>query len=709
MEYNKRQEEYKLIAALLHDIHMSNAVVFNTKSLRNTLKQVEERIRFEGISFLTKTLPKLGKALDKALTLQLKLNATSLMTAKSFEEGSELPIFMEEFFSLVFDKSGVVLNEPCVRSVIVLRQVLYLFYKYELPYTVDQEREVVLKFVKTEADLAISDAQINRMVDAVEYNIRNSIPYPSANKVTQIQFQATACTNNVRDYSWTGLVPITDLDWTIAVNAPLDGTVIPFVENDIECYGPDRYCVPFNDYKTHEFSCVLGSRILRRARLLLARALGGLDVKDIAPKHGPGSVATKQLPWEKYQWSNVSYRLREHFPLDAFFYASGGHVCDCISEVNSLPDKDLPARVILVPKDSRGPRLISCEPVDFQWIQQGIMRKLVQRIETSWQTKFNVFFTDQEPNRRGAQLGSIRGGYATLDLNEASDRVSLDLVRALFPSHIFDVIKDCRTQSTRLPDGSIIPLRKFAPMGSALCFPILALTVWAILTAGAPDKNTRESILVYGDDVIVPTAHAANAIEQLELFGLKVNRDKSCTSGFFRESCGMDAFYGVDVTPVRFRTVWSSVRSPDTYTSWIAYANSMFDKRYFATYELITGWLFRLYGEIPCDDMHLACPSLREVPSDKRPKQTRINPSLQKREWKVWDVKSRPIKKEIKGWEKLLRFFSESGEYFPPSDDYRPWSVRHTERATFNGDTKSRSSVGSYTLRRASMLVRRWR
>jgi hypothetical protein len=261
-------------------------------------------------------------------------------------------------------------------------------------------------------------------------------------------------------------------------------------------------------------------------------------------------------------------------------------------------------------------------------------------------------------------------------------------------------------------------------MGSALCFPVLALTTWAILAAGAPDANARKSIYVYGDDVIVPTAQAANAIKQLEAFGLKVNRDKSCISGFFRESCGMDAYKGVSVTPVRFRTVWSSSRCPESYTAWLAYANQLFLRKRFNTYNLIVEELCKIYKEIPdlslfnerlvlnenCIDasMDIPCPCLIETPEEYRPKRKRANKALQKTEFRVLDVRTRPIKQYMTGWRMLLRYFAEacsSGSALRSNDNPRRSGVGsltiREDRAPF--------SVSSYTKRKSSSLVFRWR
>jgi len=632
---NKSLDESKIIAAVLHDVYNSCGVVFNNSVRRNTLNKVFNRTASEGLSFLTKTLPRLGKAFDKALTCSTPLNASELRFES--QPGSQLPKLFGELFNRVLQPNGTLLPEPCVNSVRAIRQLLYLFYKYELPYTVEQEQRVVDKFEKTDRDLLT----VNPTLDYIKGTINETMSLRPPRYIS-------------RGYTW--LKPRTQI------------------------------------------------HIAREAKLLLTRLFASFDPKDIYPRHGPGAVATKQQLWDKYRWTNVSARITKHYPLDEYFYASLGHVCDSVDSFKTITDNSLPARVVLVPKDSRGPRLISCEPVDFQWIQQGLGSAIVKLVENSVLTKRNVFFTDQEPNRRGAQLGSLTGKYATLDLNEASDRVSLGLVRLLFPPHICEYLEACRSSATVLPDGREIELNKFAPMGSCLCFPIMALTIWSILTAAAPDADTRECIYVYGDDVIVPTTFVEDAIIILESFGLKINRDKSCTSGFFRESCGMDAFKGVNVTPVRLRTVWSSFRSPDSYTSWIAYANSFYDKGYYSVYDYIVEHLHHLYGAIPTKDMNLSCPSLRAVSEHQRPIRSRVNSKLQKLEYHVWDVKSVVVHhSNSEGWSKLLRYFAEK------ANDFNCKSTTMQASEPSFDEFHDAFSVSSYTRRRTSMLVRGWR
>lgn len=681
MVHNKSLDQYKLIAALLRDVHTSHGAVFNCRALRNTLQKVKRRTHCEGTRFLTVALPRLGKAFDKALTSGTLKNVRSL--GFKTQDLSELPMFMGEFFKRVFATDGSILPDPCVDSVRVIRQITLYNYKYEEPYTDEQSQHVIDQFEKTDRDCERVNAECNQ----IAHSLDNSDPHNRRHR-----------------------------------------------------------------------KAVTKEEITREARILLSNLLAHFDPLDISPRHGPGTVATKQLPWDKYLFRNVSSRITDVYPLDAYFFASMGHVCDSL-EANSFPDaresatsggfetrnevtpddrtdsldprgpreavrqsrpcinkaltysissilditsQSLPARVILVPKDSRGPRLISCEPVDYQWVQQGLGRALVRHVEAHPLTREHVLFTNQEVNRWAALYGSATGKYATLDLKEASDRITTGLVSLLFPSHIYMCLDACRSLSTVLPDGRVLKLQKYAPMGSCLCFPVMALCIWAILSAAAPDADTRESILVYGDDVIVPTAFAESAMNILEVFGLRINRTKSCTQGSFRESCGVDAFKGVNVTPVRFRTVWDDTPRPDVYTSWIAYANHLFDKRCYSTYNYIVSKLEAIYGPIPGEDIsQKRYPSLRCSSARSADFKRRSNVGLQKLQHKVRVEVPSSVIQVLPGWNMLLRFFVESRKPAKDTNEYR--------RAIWDAESSIAFAVSSYTKRNASILAWRWR
>jgi len=627
----KSLDYVNIITAMLYDVQTLHSDVFTEKARRLTSKKLEARSSAEGIGFLTKSLPRLGKAFDKALADHQPLNSKE-HGFKTMSPKSVLPKLFGELFEQVLDHHGVVLPHADVQCIRTLRTILYSMYKLELKSSTKQEAAVIQKFVRTDEELAT----IDRALSSIANSVHNT--------------GLLRATRDLKSPYWFG-------------------------------------------------------QTIRQARRLLTRVFSDFDVHNIYPKHGPGAVSTKERLWNKYSWSVVPTRITDTYPLDQYYYCSHGHCCDHLKEILSLRSDENLAQVILVPKDSRGPRLISCEPLEFQWIQQGLGRAIAHHVERNHLTKWSVRFTDQRPNQLGALLGSQAGKYSTLDLNEASDRVSVGLVSLLFPEPLKGALMATRSLGTKLPDQQEIMLHKFAPMGSALCFPVLALTVWSLLVAGlrAFDADIlEEDVYVYGDDVIVPAQWAEHAMIILESFGLKINRDKSCTKGFFRESCGLDAYKGTDVTPVRFRTPWSSLRRPEVYTSWISYANSLHRRKFYRAYNLIVDRLIAVYDRIPDEACRISAPSLTVVPDLSSVPKRRWNKNLQKFEYHVFDSVPTERNKEIDGWKMLLRYFSEANSSTNLHRS-RTADAMHTE------SLKTPFSVRGYTLRKRNKLRRRWR
>lgn len=326
-------------------------------------------------------------------------------------------------------------------------------------------------------------------------------------------------------------------------------------------------------------SVTVGS-LLDRAEALIGRLLAGTNPLEITPRYGTGATADKATVEERWVEPRFIPRLDEVYPYCEWF-VSGINGLDEVLTSNRLtvPTCEEPgARVCLVPKDSRGPRLISAEPREFMYIQQGLMTLLYDTIERYPYVRSQVSCTDQTRNQRLAMIGSQTGGLATLDLKEASDRVPWWLVVKLFPNDWVTALESCRSEYTVLPSGEEVPLRKFAPMGSACCFPVEALVFWALCHASQPSysghvvrrllrtsDDTRDicstpnyiwsdrTVCVFGDDIIVPTETVGPVVQLLESVGLKVNLHKSFYNGPFRESCGKDYFAGVLVTPVRVK------------------------------------------------------------------------------------------------------------------------------------------------------------
>lgn len=320
---------------------------------------------------------------------------------------------------------------------------------------------------------------------------------------------------------------------------------------------------------------------LDRAEALISDLLRGTNPRDIKPRYGTGATACQSTPQGRWQGARFIAKLDAVYPYSEWF-VSGINGLDEIlsySRLNVCEEPEPGARGILVPKDSRGPRFISAEPREFMYVQQGLMAQLYRAIEQYPNVQRQVSCTDQTRNQRLALLGSQTGDLASLDLKEASDRVSWWLVTRLFPNDWVECFDACRSEYTVLPNGEEVPLWKFAPMGSAVCFPVEAIVFWALCNAAKPSYTERfrkalfrrgryadkdsalratawgvDDVSVFGDDIIVPTSQVGTVVQLLNAVGLKVNEHKSFYKGPFRESCGTDYFAGYLVTPLRVKS-----------------------------------------------------------------------------------------------------------------------------------------------------------
>lgn len=184
--------------------------------------------------------------------------------------------------------------------------------------------------------------------------------------------------------------------------------------------------------------------------------------------------------------------------------------------------------------------------------------------------------TQPEKNRELARRGSLDGRIATLDAKSASNSIAMRLLE-LFPRYFADWLRRCRASRTKLPGGSYIDLHMVASMGNGFCFPLQTLLFASVICSVyrlcniRPDfGSARESGYlsslhgfdavncgVFGDDIIVLTETYHMIVRALELLGFIINRDKSFSTGDFRESCGHDYFRGVNIRGVYLKTMAS--------------------------------------------------------------------------------------------------------------------------------------------------------
>lgn len=208
-------------------------------------------------------------------------------------------------------------------------------------------------------------------------------------------------------------------------------------------------------------------------------------------------------------------------------------------------------RMCAVPKTTEIDRLIACEPSGNAFLQQAVGGFFKQRLLD----KADIDLFDQTRNQRGA-FEALVDGYATIDLEAASDSLSTELVRAVLPHEWFSLLDSLRSHKT-LYNGKWRYLDKFSSMGNGFTFELETLIFWATCKSVCQDSQ----LLVYGDDIIVSQRDANNCINALHLIGFKVNVEKSFLSGRYYESCGKHYYDLEDVTPVYQKEPIVCVRS----------------------------------------------------------------------------------------------------------------------------------------------------
>lgn len=376
------------------------------------------------------------------------------------------------------------------------------------------------------------------------------------------------------------------------------------------------------------------------AHYLFGEVVGRSISSNLIGRNGPGSVSERHGTNSRWNFESIGTRVESH--LGAEFYRPTWSDL----ELRYPEIQEIPARLEAVPKTAEKPRLISIEPSYNQFAQQALHGPLQENLERLGTA---CSYESQQPNQEMAFQSSIDRSLATIDLSDASDRVSLPLVREVFAwsKPFLDFLHATRSCFLELPDGRIHVIRKFASMGSAMTFPIESMVFLAIVTTAicraegtfdrfAVRRIARRSngVSVYGDDIVIPSRYFPQVVSALETHGLKVNVKKSFVNGFFRESCGTDAYKGQNVTPIYVRRHFPTQRSDsEELVSTSSLRNQLYSTR---LWPRAVRYLDQIIGSV------IAYPSIPEGMDaigrwhpNPDPTNSRWNENLYRREWKV--------------------------------------------------------------------------
>lgn len=515
------------------------------------LKRIALEQSSRGLSFFTINLPEVDKYLCLSLDRH-RLNPEGIPFTKGYRKGSVIPSFLKGFWKRIFDDCGHLLESADVNAIYYLRCILCIAKKYNIECTRERSIKAVQEY----------------------FDIESRLPVPSHiwdGETTQM----AGLSANLADFGSS----------SDNRSPHLPGI---WVDGDV-------------DSLLHACQHI-ADRVVSRLNI---------EIKDVKPRHGPGVVSDNPEGKFKYNFPFWTPELEKEFP----FADWGVHSYDS-NLVNGIPvhgpqEAHAPSRLIAVPKTQKGPRLIAAEPTCNQWMQQGVANAIREWVKTDDWLRLTISFRDQGPSRSAALLGSTTGRTATLDLSSASDRLSCSVVERVFRRNLslLRMLVATRTRflsshrlAKRLGSDSharLIKLRKFASMGSALTFPVQSL-VFAILAVGVgyhrldgcfhpsgrrPAPTTERAriqtlfsqVRVYGDDIICPVDWVPDLVKVLTALGLKVNSSKSFFHGFFRESCGLDAFKGHDVTPIRIRPLSPALNSRASL-GWVDTVNNLWLK-----------------------------------------------------------------------------------------------------------------------------------
>lgn len=510
--------------------------------------RISNLAKCRGLPFFLVDLPALGKHLDRCVARQQYIPSHTAGSKPVRHNVVVIPKLFRGLYLLLFDDAGVLKEDVDEQAYLILRQLLLGAKKANVECSDSAVENTISAFVTTDSDLPV--------------------PVPS---------------------------------WETPQGATFG--------EEFKGFAADEYYAP---RVKAAFGNERGIKLLRQLDLvagIVATTLGPFEAQEWEFKHGPGSVSDVPTGQDRYAFLNWTERLESVYPV-----ADCGHYnwLDWVDEIRldrihemfcGKPHRNTyepSSRLLAVPKSLTKPRLIASEPSEMMFCQQNIRQFVYKRFHDTWLGGF-VNFHDQTQNRVMALAGSVDGSLATIDLSDASDRVSCQVVGNVFRGNLplLRALAATRTRLCEVPlAGSrestrIVELRKYSTMGNATTFPVQSIVFLVTALACCCEEERivnprilrrwRGKVSVFGDDIIVPNEIARTVMDLLEALGFKVNTAKSFTEGNFRESCGIDAFRGHCVTPAYWHGTHDG--SPESYISCVNVSNNFYSKFFVTTAE----------------------------------------------------------------------------------------------------------------------------
>ncbi|UJQ85430.1 MAG: putative replicase protein [Hampduvirus faecicola] len=502
------------------------------RGVERDISRLSSLAQTRGLPLFTLDLPALGKHFDKCLSDGLYVKP-DLPISRSIKASPAIPRLFSGLLEEVFEPSGRVRKDACIQSIATLRQVYNLAKKLKIECKRSRTAEAVREFYAIESEL---------------------IP-PTLDWLVEFDFDAEDAE-----------------DLSLRTFRDPGGPLFP----------------QWNPGKPHiEETC-------QKVFDIIFGMMQPFSAASSSFRHGHGAVSDGKLgEFFKYDFPTWSDRLDSVFPSAEFAFANYLTWAAAASQGTTPRREEVPSTVLSVPKTQKGPRLIAKEPTANQFCQQAILAYLEEQISQSW-LGIPIKLRDQTQNQLFAKRASETGSHWTVDLSSASDRLSCRLFERVCRRNptLLNAVRASRSAYSiqkidkRLP--KMLALKKLATMGNASIFPLQSIVFCGMAVAAVcisrqlyPTilnlRKIAREVSVFGDDIIVPTDAGHLLVGMLQHFQLKVNISKTHATGKFRESCGVEVYDGVDVTPA-YLQLPPNRRQPASVLSAIDVSNNLFKK-----------------------------------------------------------------------------------------------------------------------------------
>lgn len=594
------------------------------KEFQRDYTRLSSAVEANGVKFFLDSMPAYRKHFDQCLDAG-RLTRSGLLHFGSWKNRGTCPRLFRGLVLRVFDLYGEMRPDPDLQAIRLIRQLLGVVRKLRLACGPKENREALREFIRTDQEVRLGTLDWDSDSDL------------ETDKLTTIALT----------------------DDCASLSESKQGTLPGFSVSLL----PYRH-----------------AQLIQQCADLICACLGPFDPTEARFRHGPGAVSDQPFSSYKYEFENWPDRLDRVFPMADFAVANFANWEG--SSLYKSPDwkvrKEFPAKLIAVPKTIRTPRLIASEPTSLQWCQQAVRDHLYSRVRRSALSAF-IDFHRQDANGNLALEASRTGELCTIDLSSASDRISCWFVERLFRSSP-DLLAALRATRSKFIEQDICrdtprfhKLRKYSTMGNATTFPVQSLAFLAIsLGSLLYARNQRLSmaglrtlgestVRVFGDDLIVPKDCSGATVAALHAFGLKVNPSKTFLNGLFRESCGVDAYAGQDVTTISILEAPMKAK-PGTVVSSVDVHNNLCTRGYMRTAAYIQKTVSRAgYRSIRTVTHGSGAfgwfPNYESEPAELA---TRWNPDLQVRQIRCLTVKAKQRRNQPEGSAALLQYFTEA-------------------------------------------------